>query len=259
MFILKTVAILCLVITGCEKQIQNIEEDSSYPTTIYRLSENTLLEKRNDFAKRNPNVHTSLNQFGFCAMIEAGGVDGISGGFTEKEAIAAAKEFVARNPEYTGVSNPENLKFSKISSSVGYNNAVFWHIRTENQIINNTEVDYSEIIFHTQNKVLRMCYGNHFPNIYIPKKFNFDSEQAKSQLLGKEIIHWGWVGPYSAGIVKKEHLQKSTANLIIVPITTEEKIELHVVWKINIDPLSYIFEIDVMTGEIIREASTIIS
>jgi len=237
-----------------------IEDDPLYPTTIYSLPEEILLQMRNDFAQRNPNVYTSLNQFGFCAMLTPGGGNGVSGGFTKEEAIAAVKEFVTRNPEYTGVSNPDDLQFKSISSTVGYNNALFWHFRTRNQTINNIEVDCTEILFHTQNWKLIRCYGNHYPDVYVPTKFNFNVEQAKSLLLGKEIIHWGWGGQYSAGIVTVEHLQQSTTKLIIVPVTTDEKIELRVVWQVYLNgPLHYIFEIDVMTGETIREMPTIIS
>jgi len=42
-------------------------------------------------------------------------------------------------------------------------------------------------------------------------------------------------------------------------VTTDEKIELCVCWQIYLEaPLHYIFEIDVMTGEIISEAPTIV-
>jgi len=245
---------------SCDKNDEQLEGNNTYPTTFYRLSEEALLLKRNDFAKRNPNVYTSLNQFGFCAMINADGGDGSPGGFTEAEAIAAVREFVARNPEYTGVSNPNDLQFRTISSTTGFNNAVFWHFRTKNQIIHNVEIDFTEILFHTQNKKLVGCYGNHFPNVYIPKNFNFSVEQAKAKLLGKEIVHWGWTGPYGAGTVTAEHLQQCTSNVIIVPVTTNEKIEIRIAWQINLlAPLDYVFEIDVMTGEIIGETPTIIS
>lgn len=257
-YLVVTTIIFGVTVMSCDKN--NGNTDQAYPTTIYRLSEGELSRKREDFAQRNPNVNTSLNQFGFCAMIEAGGGDGSPGGFSESEAIAAVKEFVARNPEYTGVNDPNDLLFGRISSSVGFNNAVFWHLRTENQIINDIEVEYTGIMFHTQNRKLVSCYGNHFPNVYVPEKINFDVEQAKSQLLGKEIFHWGWGGQYSAGIVTVEHLQQSTTKLIIIPVTTDEKIELRVAWQINLaGPLHVIFEIDVMTGEIIREMPTIIS
>ena len=259
-YLIITAIIFGAVLMSCDKSNEETDvEDSMYPTTIYRLSEEVLLQKRNDFAQRNPNVYTSLNQFGFCAMLAPFGGDGSPGGFTKAEAIAAVKEFVKRNPEYTGVNNPNNLQFRSISSDIGYNNAVFWHFKTENQTINNMEVDYTEILFHTQNRKLVSCYGNRYPNVYVPKKFNFDMERAKSQLLEKEIFHWGWSGQYSGGIVTAEHLQQCTAKLIIVPITTDEKIELRVAWQIHLEAKYYIFEIDVMTGEIIRETPTIIS
>ena len=249
-----------VTLTSCDKNEWPEDKDQRYPTTIYRLTEDTLLQMRNDFAQRNPNVYTSLNQFGFCAMLSSSGGNGLPGGFTKEEAIAAVKEFVIRNPEYTGVSNPEDLKFRMVDSSIGYNDAVFWGVRTENQSINNIEVDDTEILFHTQSMKLISCYGNHFPEVYVPKKFNFNVERAQYQLLGKEIFHWGWAGQYSAGIVTEKHLQQCTAKLMIVPVETERKIELRVVWQIKLPPpLYYIFEIDVMTGEIIREMTTIIS
>ena len=260
-YLIVTAIVLGVVlITSCNKNDYNSgADDLMYPTTIYRLSEEKVLQMRSDFAQRNPyvNVLTTINQFGFCTMGESGYGDGSSGGFTKEEALAAVKEFVTRNPEYTGVSNPNDLQFKSISSTVGFNNAVFWHFRTENQTINNIEVDYTSILFHTQNRKLVSCYGNHFPNVYVPKKFHFDTEQAKSQLLGKELFHWGWSGLYSAGVVTVEDLQQSTTKLIIVPVTTDEKIELRIAWQVYL--LHYIFEVDVMTGEIIREMSTIIS
>jgi len=263
-FLVVAAMIFGAVLISCDKNEdkwieETVEEDLMYPTTIYSLSEEILLQMCNDFSQRNPNVYSSLNQFGFCAM-RLGGTNGLPGGFTQEEAIAAVKEFVACNPEYTGVTNPDDLRIKRISSTIGYNNAVFWHFRTENQTINDIEIVNTEILFHTHNWKLVSCYGNYFPDVYVPEKFNLNIEQAQSLLLGKEIIHWGWGGPYSAGIVTTEHLQQSTANMIIVPVTTDEKIELRVAWQIYLKaPLHYIFEIDVMTGEIIRENPTIIA
>jgi len=246
---------------SCEFSLNREDDqtDINYPTTIHRLSEKALLQKRNDFAQRNPNVYTSLNHFGFCDILDPGGGNGSPGGFSEKEAIAAVMDFVKRNPEYTGVSNPNDLKFKSINIDKGYNNAVYWSFRTEYQIINEIEVAYSEILFHTQTRSLISCYGNHFPKVYVPEKFNFDVERAKSQLLGREVFHSGWTGTYSAGIVTAEHLKGCAANLIIIPVKTDEKIELRVAWQINVDTMYNIFCVDVMTGEIIQEIPTIFS
>jgi len=255
------IATAMLVFISCSNPNEpNDIEDPMYPTTIYCLSEEILLKKRNDFAHRNPDIATSLNQFGFCASVNVlyGGPTK-SGNFTEEEAIAAVKQFVDINPEYTGISNSNDLKFrGAVSSTSGYNDALFWYLGTENQIIKGIEVAYSGIMFHTKDRSLIWCNGNHFPDVYIPKKFNFNIERTKSQLLGKEIIHYGWT-TYSAGFVTPERLQQSITKLIIIPVTTDEKIELRVCWQIYLEaPLHYIFEIDVMTGEIISEAPTIV-
>jgi len=236
-------------------------EDPLYPTVYYRLSEETLLQLRKDFEQRNPDVCSTLNHFGFCEISDICGGNGVSGGFTKEEAITAVMDFVARNPEYTGVSNPGNLQFRIIDCSTGYNNALFWNLRTENQIFNGIVVDGTELMFNTRNWELREGHGNHFPDVYVPKQFNFNVEQAKSILLGKDIVHLDYFGkPFTVGIVTSEHLRQSISKLIIVPIRTNEKIELRVAWQIRLlPPLSHIFEVDVMTREIIREKPTAIS
>jgi|GEM_PF-335363 len=232
--------------------------DAKYPTTIHRLSENILLQIRNDFAARNPTIKSSINQFGFCAWGEeviSGDVS--SGAFTEEEAVEAVKEFVTRNPE-TGVIYLDNLRFKQISRGTG-NSADSWIITTESQKIDNIEVYKTEISINIQNRALFFCIGHYYPDVYIPLKFNFDIERAKSILLEKEVIHLGWAGEYSLGKVTAKHLQECTVNLIIIPLKTEEKIELHVAWEINLIPLHYIYYVDVMTGEIIQEEPTIIA
>ena len=150
---------------------------------------------------------------------------------------------MARNPEYTGGSNPNYLKFRTIERDALTND---WSFSTINQMMNDIEIEYTCIIFRTKSRAVSFCDGNHFPNVYVPKKFNFDTEQAKSQLLGKKVLFSG--GP--AIIITEEHLQQSTAKLIIVPITTDEKIELRVAWQIKIETLHTSTEVDVMTGEI---------
>jgi hypothetical protein len=247
---------------SCENhENHEISDDLSYPTTIERLSETTLLQMRNDFAQENPYISSTLNQFGFCHLGESYKEVTTTDSMSKEEAIAAVKDFVARNPIYTGVKNPDDLRFRDISKSTGYGNAIFWHFKTENQIINNTEVLNTQIFFQIQNRTLTSCYENWYPNIYIPQKFNFDSEKAKSTLLGKEIVHYDYFGqPYVAGTVTAELLEASSAKLIIFPIRTEDKIELRVTWEINIpQPIYNIFCIDVMTGEIVSDTPTIIS
>ena len=242
-----------VTVTGEEDPI-----DPMYPTTIYRLQGGTLSQMRKDFAQRNPNVLSTLNQFGFCIKNGTHWPSGNSGGFTQEEATEAVKEFVNRNPEYTGVNNPNDLQFRDVTQSKGYNDAINWYLYTKNQIINGIEVDDTQFSFFTHNKTLVYCEGNHFPHVYVPENFNYDVERAKSKLLGMDVVHWGW-GWSDTAFVTTEDLQQSVTRLLIVPVETTEKIELRVVWQINlIAPLYYIFEIDVMTGGIIRKGATII-
>ena len=233
--------------------------DTNYPTTISRLPEETILQMRNDFAQRNPTMISTINQFGFCwpseEMINA---SVSSGSFAEEEAIEAIKEFIGHNPE-TGITDPENLHFKRISRGDDSNNATTWVITTEDQLINEIEVYKSNIAFNILNRSLRFCNGHYFPNVYMPEKINFDIERAKSQLLGKEVIHLGFAGQYSLGKITKKHLQECETNLIVVPLRTEEKIELRVAWKINLLTMYYVYYVDVMTGEIVHEESTVIS
>ena len=232
--------------------------DANYPTTIYRLPAETLLQLRSDFQQRNPYVTSTLNQFSFCSGF--GTSTNIAGGFTREEAIAAVKEFVARNPEYTGVNNPDDLEFRSIGFDGDVNR---WRLRTETQKINNIEVFGAEVFFRIQGYTLYECSGNYYPNVYVPEKYTFDMERAKSLLLGKEIIHpTTWTGPRSMGIVTDEDLQKSDVIMTILPlghhIKTDEKIELRVTWNILLNTLCQRLYVDVMTGEIIFEHPTLI-
>ena len=252
---------ICCNHACCEEGIpeefqEELPNDINYPTTISRLPEETLLQMRKDFAQRNPYVCSSLNQFGFCASDAVEAMDAPSGYFTKEEAIEAIKEFVARNPEHTGISNPDDLQLEQMRSTTHNNIPVNWHCFAGQKEINNLEINNICIVFHTRNRALYSCDGNYFPNVYIPEKFNFDLERAKSRLLGKEIFHVGWGGEYSLGIIKAKHLKDCPANLIVVPLITDEKIELRIAWQIK---TLAIFAVDVMTGKIIREESCVIS
>ena len=255
-----TVAVLILgaLLTSCDKNDDNSgTDDKVYPTTIYRLSTETLLQMNNDFAKRNPKVTSTVNMFGFLQQ-GASPYNYSSGGVTEEEGIAIVKAFVGLNPKYTGVINPDDVVFKKIpQNEIGINKSTIWNFMSEPQKNGGIEVLNTEILFCIANGTLVHCSWNHFPNVYVPKNFNCDVEQAKSKLLGKEVFHYGWGGQYSGGIVTAEHLQQCTSKLLIDPVTSNDKIELRVVWQISLPSMFYIFEIDVMTGDIIREWSTI--
>ena len=107
---------------------------------------------------------------------------------------------------------------------------------------------------------MHYCAGNWYPEVYIPGHFNIDRDKAKSSLLNHIVWNSTIAGvPYSATVTAAS-LAASTTRLVILPLITDDKIELRVTWQINIPgPVYYIIRVDVMTGEIVSEEPTIIS
>jgi hypothetical protein len=59
--------------------------------------------------------------------------------------------------------------------------------------------------------------------------------------------------------INDQDLNNSKINLISLPIQTDNKIELHIAWIIDIRSVFYIFYIDAMDGNILSEMITIFS
>jgi hypothetical protein len=253
----------CLLIS-CEKTNFNYTQDGNYPTVINKLSSTALAALKTDYIQKNQYLQSSLNQFGFCDLVE------INNSIvsppplnlqTQAEATEIVKNFVSQNSIYTGVKNPDNLSLSEIFLSTPYwDAATCWVLKSSNQFIDTIEVINSQIIFQLKSHEVVYCAGNWYPNVYIPGKFNITRENAKSSLLNKIVWHSTIAGvPYSEQVAA-ESLAASTVRLVVFPVTTDNKIELRVTWQINIpNPVYYIIRVDVMTGEIISQEPTIIS
>lgn len=253
----------CLLIS-CEKTDLNYSQDGNYPTVINKLSTETLTQLKTSFAQKNKFVVSSINQFGFCDLVEINNSipsPPVAQLLTQSETITIVSNFASANSAATGVKNAADLKFTSINTDSGYfDGATYWYFRTENQRIDTIEVIYSQIIFHIKNREIHYCAGNWYPEVYIPGHFNIDRDKAKSSLLNRIVWHSTIAGvPYSATVTAAS-LAASTTRLVILPLITDDKIELRVTWQINIPgPVYYLIFIDVMTGEIVGEQPTIIS
>lgn len=248
-----------LLLGSCEKN----DSDSYYPTTLRVLPSETLSQMRSSFALKNQYLVSSLNEFGFCDYLEdpltaeSPPVRDLS---TESEAIEIVKNFASKNKSETGVENPDDLTFSQISSDTGYAGIVTWHLRTSHQKVDDIEVIYAGIVFHITSREVTGCVGNWYPDIYIPEKFNISQTKAKTDLIGKTVSHYTFGGDVYYVTISKTDIEMSTINLKILSVTSDDKIELRVTWLINFpNPVYYQIYVDVMTGEIIGEAPTIIS
>jgi hypothetical protein len=111
-----------------------------------------------------------------------------------------------------------------------------------------------------KNREIEYCIGNWYHNIYVPKSFNFDQDKAKAILVNKVVSHTTIGGQQYNVTISATDLNSSITKLKILPLTTDDKIELRVSWQINIPgPVYYKIYVDVMTGDIIGEEPTIIS
>lgn len=258
------IPLLTIILLGCEKiNITKIQDDK-YPTTYYALSSDEWLKAKTAYSNGNEYVITSLNKFGFCAYdgeSRATRSPAVSVGLTKEQAMAAVTDFVSKNPAYTGVLNPAELSFSQAdSSSANYEKATYWFFRSSNQKINNIEVFNTSILFHVKYHEMQFCIGNWYPEAYIPATFNVSEQKAKGILAGRIMAHYTIAGVRYEVKITEANLSASTSRLMIFPVTTDTKTEMHVTWQIDIpSPVYYRIAVDVMTGEIIAEEPTIIS
>ena len=261
--LLLLIIVSSILLLSCEKNELVYTEDGNYPTVYTKLNPDALSEARTTYFQNNKFMQSSLNKFGFCDLVEDNRtVDSppLSTPLTESEAIAKVKDFVSKNPDFTGVKNADDLTFARINSSTGYwDGATYWHLKTSNQIVNNVEVLYSQISFNVKNKELHTCIGNWFPEIYIPANFNITQDKAKALLLNMVVSHYTIAGQEYTVKISSSDLKNSTTSVVVIPVEDEDKIELRVTWQINIPAVHYIIYVDVMTGEIISKQPTIIS
>lgn len=257
--LIKILLVFSTLLQGCAKD--NVSKD--YPTTLKKKSANVISQMRTNYFNRNQYVTSSLNDYGFCEL----GSDSLSvgnppyiGAITKSEATDIVKTFVSENMGETGVENPDELYFSQASIDTGYGGALIWALRSVNQKIDTIEVINTKILFQVINGKVTLCYGNWYPQIYIPKKFTVSTAQAKALLNGRVVSHYTFAGDQYSVTISKSDLDKSSVHLKIVPEESKDEIKLHVCWQINIPaPVSYMIYVDVMTGAVIGQESTVIS
>lgn len=247
------------LLLSCEKY--DIPEN--YPTTFRKLSPGIINQMRSSYALKNQYVSSSINDFGFCDLIDDPlnvGTPPFQGIISKSEAIDIVKNFVSLNGDETGVKNPDDLTFSQTTATTGYGGSIGWHFRSSNQKVDTIEVMFSEILIHLTNSGVTLCYGNWYPGIIIPSGFNVSQNKALANLKGRVVSHYTIGGTEYHVTISKADLDNSTIGLKILPVEKEDKIELRVSWQINIPgPVFYIIYVDVMTGTIIRQVPTIIS
>jgi hypothetical protein len=186
---------------------------------------------------KNKYMVSSLNEFGFCDYFDNPldvEIPPIQTSITKSEAIERIKYFISQNTSETGVNNPSEISIDKISVDTGYEGNIYWHSSTFNQKLDTIEVINTKIFIHRLNGEPYICVGNWYPEIYVPKAFNFNQSEAKAVLIGKKVSHITFGGDEYFVTISKTNLEKSSITLKILPIETVDNIEIRVCWLIDI-------------------------
>lgn len=236
--------------------------DPNYPTVYLKKDSTFISERRSILLKEYTYLNTSIDDFGFCgySVCDYGrNVWPPSFGYdlSEEQAMDTVLNFISKNGDITGVINTSDINFINKEQHSTTN---LWHFRTRYQKFDTIEVLFTEISINLYYGRPTHCFGNWFPEVYIPATFNYNPTQAKAILLNKEVIHIGFVGNISYELITQESLDSSSVRLVVFPVRSENKIELFVTWEVHLpQPVYYKIYVDVMSGEIIREIPTVIS
>jgi len=250
---------LTIFFASCE----TIDIDPNYPTTYKKLPASTLEQLRTEFAQNNMYLNSSLSDFGFCSRFDydvSPEIPPVLDSMTENEAVKLVRTFVMHNPSATGVIRLNDFQIEKLWSRSAYpDGSIPWTFRSSNQMADTIEVLNTGIYFRIKNRELVSVENNWYPEIYVPESFVFYQEQATSKLIGEKVSHYTFSGDIYYLTISEADVNSSVIELVILPITSDEKIELRVAWQIWINPVAYIIYVDVMNGEILREEPTMIS
>lgn len=254
--------ILIFSIQSCNDNNLFTSFDNKYPSSYSKLDSDTYNQLKADFAGANPFLVTSITEFGFCGnydfLYTATRPERIPD-LSKAEAINIVKSFVSQSSKQTGVLNPSDLTFTRVDSSRTFDGSLGWNLLSSTQVYSGLEVYNSNIRFNLLNGKMTNCQGNWYPVIYVPSKINVNEEKAKSLLLNKVVYLSDIAGRPIPMTITAKSLETAEFTKMIYPVETTDKIELHVVWQVNVPDVFYVIFVDVMTGEMVGSYPTAIS
>lgn len=248
------------ILSGCENP-EILKISQNYPSTYSNLDKTTLQKLKSELVLTNPYLFQTVNDFGFIGASgnEIPSVPPTVSDLNRNEAQSVIRKFISDNATVLGIKNREEVSFERVDSFKIYDGSLKWMFQTGNQVYKGLQVYNSSIRFHIANGKITWCTGNWYPEIIIPEKFKINEKAVKSMLSGKVVGHYNIAGQLSTITISKLNLENAQFSKLIYPVETDEKIEIHVVWDVLVPDVFFRFFIDVMSGEILQEAPTIIS
>ncbi|MFH2032746.1 MAG: hypothetical protein ABIJ40_19295 [Bacteroidota bacterium] len=267
---IKILILFILLFNSCQiNEPTNNDGVEGYRTTIYSLSDTELSVEINEYRKLNDSlICTSLNEFGYpeydlapCSnrpiLREELNKD-------ESVLINLAKTAIIKNQKYTGVENSDELSIRRTVDIIGCIKCdgsneelktIKWRIDYNNQVSMGYEVFDTEIIVFLDNNGVFMLGGNWYSDIVVPSNNLYTLQQVKETLVGLKRTIYCWTN-YEIEITSNN--LPNEARKVIIPYKNGDKIELRLTWEIIISDYEYVFYIDVVNGEIIKEMQLVI-
>jgi hypothetical protein len=225
----------------------NIDPNSSYPTTIYKLSNSEFDSLKVQFKNRlQGTIYTAnLDSFGLLGDYYKW-PKGTSLIPDTLQAVTLTKTAFLKLNDFSNVSDTSNLIVEGIIDFVGWRTIIFKY-----QIYQGLEVWGTNITGMVTNDSIYLS-GHHYKDIFIPQQNLISKDSIKSLLIGKEIYYsCDAVGKF---IVDDSSININTIEQCIYPLIKNNSIELRVAWKVPITPFysQYVmwdYFVDVLTGE----------
>lgn len=270
-------------LTGPGVTGQNQSAAQDYPTTIPRLSADSLATLNTLFSQANPRFCSDLNQFGFTSGSCFTGTSLMGEDAPIDSLIEMARNSLAQNAQFTGVIDPQSptLRYAAPIGALG-GNILALKVLMHPQVYKDMLVEFTDIRVMMDTIGVLSIAGNHYPEIFIPHPVVFPHE-AQEALLGKVLIWFGFGGnPNEFEITQETFCQEDLTSLlrhphaaalppgpeivalpgqterVVLPHQTGAGIELRVAWRLRIrdrcdgsSPLAWDMFVDTVTGELL--------
>jgi len=270
-------------LTGLGVTGQNHSAVQDYPTTIPRLSADSLATLNTLFSQANPRFCSDLNQFGFTSGSCFTGTSLIGEDASFDSLIEMARNSLAQNSQFTGVIDPQSPTL-RFAAPIGIHggNILALRVQLHPQVYKGMLVEFTDIRVMMDTIGVLSIAGNHYPEIFIPHPVVFPHE-AQQALLGKVLIWFGFGGdPNEFEITQETFCQEDLTSLlrhphaaalppgpeivalpgqierVVLPHHTGAGIELRVAWRLRVrsscdgsSPLAWDLFVDTVTGELL--------
>ncbi len=250
-YICNITLVALLIFTGCDEF--NLEDPFIYPTGIDKLSMEELLELNEAFQEKNPNICSTLNEYGLTGFSTVL-FEGRASPCLDRETVRVeltrpdtlldlARKTLVENQDYTGISSAGQLELKEMEPLKGCivcegpnidSRDIEWKFVFAGQKINGIVVYGSTITVVADGNGINRIWGNWYDSPYIPARPNYRAEEIVETISGQTIV-WEEADATWHHTIEADSLQLPDSKSII-PFENEDegRLELRSGWEIRV-------------------------